>query len=161
MTLLLGALCFCLLGSGACLDIKTESFEDLLHAGNAGALQGVGAWTKIFQSFGRGERMDADQLSKLAKVPKEFGPTSQVQVDPNFGLQLGEEKIQELRHLKDKPEDLMKLVNENPLVQQMAAQDPAMKEIISSPEALQTLLSDEALEELRRQSCARTKGCAK
>lgn len=113
MTLLLGALCFCLLGSGACLDIKTESFEDLLHAGNAGALQGVGAWTKIFQSFGRGERMDADQLSKLAKVPKEFGPTSQVQVDPNFGLQLGEEKIQELRHLKDKPEDLMKLVNES------------------------------------------------
>ena len=46
-------------------------------------------------------------------------------------------------------------------MQEMAAADPAMKEIIHSPEALQMLFSDEAIEELRRLSCARTEGCAK
>ena len=35
-------------------------------------------------------------------------------MDPNFGLQLGGEKIQErIRSFKEKPEELMKLVNES------------------------------------------------
>ncbi|CAK9045236.1 unnamed protein product [Durusdinium trenchii] len=106
--------------------------------------------------------MNPEQLSKLAKVPTDFGVTSKAKLDPSFGLQLGQEKIQERIHqLKDKPDELMKIVNQNPLVQEMAAADPAMKEIIHSPEALQMLFSDEAIEELRRLSCARTEGCAK
>lgn len=44
------------------------------------------------------------------------------------------------------------------MVQQMAASDPAMKEIIQSREALELLLSEESMEELFRQSCKRT-GC--
>lgn len=70
-------------------------------------------WTKIFESFGQGERMNPEQLSKLAKVPTDFGVTSKAKLDPSFGLQLGQEKIQERIHqLKDKPDELMKIVNQ-------------------------------------------------
>lgn len=110
MTSLLGVLRFGLLTTGACLDVKADSFEDLFHAG---AFQGMDGWTKIFESFGQGERMNPEQLSKLAKVPTDFGVTSKAKLDPSFGLQLGQEKIQERIHqLKDKPDELMKIVNQ-------------------------------------------------
>ena len=44
------------------------------------------------------------------------------------------------------------------MVQQMAASDPAMREIIRSSEALEVLLSEESMEELFQQSCKQT-GC--
>ena len=118
MAPLLGVVCFGLLATCNCLDVKgvkakgvkAESFEDLLHMG---AFQGIDSWTQIFQSFGQGARMDPKQLQKITGVPEDFEPTSKVQLDPNFGMQLGQEKIHKLvRSLKDKPEELMKIVNE-------------------------------------------------
>ncbi|CAJ1389743.1 unnamed protein product [Effrenium voratum] len=118
-------------------DVKIEDLK----------FEGMDAWTNVFKSVGRGEQADPSSLMKLAGIENATEPE---QLDPQLKAELGQQSVQDrIRNLTSKPEMLVKVLEENPLVQQLAHASPMMQEIIHSPEALQMLFSNQTLEKLR------------
>ena len=75
------------------------SLEELLLAP-----QELDTWRSLFEAAGRGEHLDATALSEAQPLR---------QLDADFGLRLREEPLRErLRSLKERPEELLRLVNE-------------------------------------------------
>ncbi|CAJ1393660.1 unnamed protein product [Effrenium voratum] len=122
-------------------DVKAQ--EDL-------GFEGMDAWANIFKSVGRGEQADPGALTRLAGIEVPDTKDAKEELDPKLKEELGQQTVQDrIRSLTGKPEMLMKVLKENPMVQQLAKANPTMHQIIHSPEALQTLFSSEVLKKLR------------
>ncbi|CAJ1426182.1 unnamed protein product [Effrenium voratum] len=131
-------------------DGRDVKIEDLKFEGGTRetlSKECMDAWTNVFKSVGRGEQADPSSLMKLAGIENATEPE---QLDPQLKAELGQQSVQDrIRNLTSKPEMLVKVLEENPLVQQLAHASPMMQEIIHSPEALQMLFSNQTLEKLR------------
>lgn len=81
--------------------VAATSLEELVSTLPSGDLE---AWRSIFEAAGRGEHRDATAAG--AQQPL-------WQLDADFGLRLREEELRErLRSFKQRPSELLKLVNE-------------------------------------------------
>ncbi|CAE7828516.1 FPR1 [Symbiodinium microadriaticum] len=129
-------------------DVQSFNLEELLRGG---ALpHGMGPWTTVFQALGRGNRMPADELMNIMDMSGVSGELSTAYIDPQLRSELGNQTVkQQIQKLSNDTGMLMKAVHQDPLVQQLAAMDPAMSKIISSPSALKKIFSPELLDQVQ------------
>ena len=94
--------------------------------------------------------MPADELMKIMDMSGVSGELSAAYVDPQLRTELGNQTVkQQIRKLSNDTGMLMKAVQQDPLVQQLAAMDPAMSKVISSPSALKKIFSPELLDQVQ------------
>lgn len=120
-----------------------QSLLDLMHQ----APKGMESWGSVFEALGHGQ-MAPEELQRLMQGAG--GDLSDTYVDPELKQELGNETVK--RQMLDVTSDkqlLAKVVQEDPMVQQMAAVNPSFQKLISSPEALQRIFRPETLEKLR------------
>ena len=141
------------IGVGCCAevlkpDVQSFNLEELFRGG---ALpHGMGPWTTVFQALGRGNRMPADELMNIMDMSGVSGELSAAYIDPQLRSELGNQTVkQQIQKLSNDTGMLMKAVHQDPLVQQLAAMDPAMSKIISSPSALKKIFSPQLLDQVQ------------
>ncbi|CAE7400167.1 pntA [Symbiodinium sp. CCMP2456] len=135
------------------------SLEDYVRSGNLH--EGLESWMEIFQSFGRGERMDPQVLQEMTETAGTFegadessasaSQRSSSGVDQDLTKELAKPSVRErVQDFASNPELLTKVIQENSLVQQLAAMNPAAAQVINSPEALQKIFSKDILDVLEQ-----------
>eukprot|EP00438_Fugacium_kawagutii_P036383 Skav223649 [mRNA] locus=scaffold46:715078:718645:- [translate_table: standard] len=112
-------------------------------------VQGMGAWSSIFQKLGSGrEPIHIDALQKMLQSVD--GDLAEAYVDPGLRQELENETVQkQIQNITADKELLTQIVQENPMVQQMVAANPQLESLVSSPEALQEILSPEILQKVQ------------
>ena len=74
------------------------------------------------------------------------GELSAAYIDPELKSELGNQSVQQqIQNLTSNPELLMQAVQQDPIVQQLAAVSPAVSQVISSPDALRKIFSPDVL----------------
>ena len=120
------------------VDPQPESFSlgDLVHGSHESMPPGMQAWSSIFQGLG-GAPMEPETLHNMRKVGvDDLG----AYVDPELKQQLTNETVQkQIQNITSNKEVLAKIVQENPMVQQLLAIDPQLGNLVSNPEALQKI----------------------
>mmetsp|Transcript_2384 Transcript_2384/g.5416 ORF Transcript_2384/g.5416 Transcript_2384/m.5416 type:complete len:188 (-) Transcript_2384:84-647(-) len=133
------------------------SLEDYVRSGNLH--EGLESWMEIFQSFGRGERMEPEVLQEMTQTAgtldaADESSASQISssgVDQDLTKELAKPSVRErVQDFASNPELLTKVIQENSLVQQLAAMNPAAAQVINSPEALQKIFSKDMLDVLQQ-----------
>ncbi|CAE7877137.1 pntA [Symbiodinium microadriaticum] len=132
------------------------NLEDYVRSGNLH--EGLESWMEIFQSFGRGERMDPEVLQEMTQTAGTFdgadessASKSSSGVDQDLTKELAKPSVRErVQDFASNPELLTKVIQENSLVQQLAAMNPAAAQVINSPEALQKIFSKDMLDVLQQ-----------
>ena len=106
-------------------------------------------WSSIFQGL-RGAPMKPEALhNMMQKVGVD--DVAGAYVDPELKQQLTNETVQkQIKNITSDKEVLTKIVQENPMVQQLLAIDPQLGKLVSNPEALQKIFSPEILEKVER-----------
>ncbi|CAE7828920.1 pntA, partial [Symbiodinium necroappetens] len=133
------------------------NLEDYVRSGNLH--EGLESWMEIFQNFGRGERMDPEVLQEMTQTAGTFdgadessaSQRSSSGVDQDLTKELAKPSVRErVQDFASNPELLTKVIQENSLVQQLAAMNPAAAQVINSPEALQKIFSKDMLDVLQQ-----------
>ncbi|CAE7506385.1 kif1 [Symbiodinium pilosum] len=91
---------------------------------------------EVFQSFGRGERVDPEALHEMTQTAGHM--------DQDLMQVRGR-----VEDFASDPELLAKVIQGNSLIQQLAAMNPMAAQVINSPEALQKIFSPEMLDVLK------------
>lgn len=130
---------------------QPESFSlgDLVHGSHESMPHGMEEWSSIFQGL-RGAPMNPETLhNMMQKVGVD--DVAGAYVDPELKQQLTNETVQkQIQNISSNKEVLTKIVQENPMVQQLLAIDPQLGKLVSNPEALQKIFSPEILEKVER-----------
>ncbi|CAE7248205.1 FKBP1A [Symbiodinium sp. CCMP2592] len=130
------------------LEPESFSFEDLLH-GKA-MPDGMQSWTKVFESLGRGDRLPAQQLKQMMDASGMSGLLTSAYIDPELRSELGNQSVKKgIANITGNTELLMKAVQQDPMVQQLAAVSPDMAQVINSPDALKKIFSPQILDSVR------------
>ena len=133
------------------VDPQPESFSlgDLVHGSHESMPHGMEAWSSIFQGLG-GAPMEPETLhNMMQKVGVD--DLAGAYVDPELKQQLTNETVQkQIQNITSNKEVLTKIVQENPMVQQLLAIDPQLGHLVSNPDALQKIFSPEILEKVQR-----------
>ena len=156
----LAALCSLRSAASRSEPVSAPSFnlEDYVRSGNLH--EGLESWMEIFQSFGRGERIDPERLHKMTQTAGSLDDGADAsatplprstEVDQELKKELGNPSVRErVQDFASNPGLLTKVIQENSLVQQLAAANPAAAQVINSPEALQKIFSKEILDALQQ-----------
>lgn len=132
----------------AVLEPQSFSFEDLLHG--SAMPEGMEPWTKVFESLGRGDRLPVQQLKQMMDASGMSGDMTSAYIDPELRSELGNQTVKKgIANITGNAELLMKAVQQDPMVQQLAAVSPDMAQVINSPDALKKIFSPEVLEKVR------------
>jgi len=129
----------------------TPTSFDLGRLVDGGAVpEGLESWAHIFKALGKGQQLRGEALEQMMDTSGVGGDLSAAYVDPGLRSELGNKTVrQQIQNLTGNTELLLKAVQEDPMVQQLAAISPAMAEVISNPDALRKILSPEILEKVR------------
>ena len=108
-------------------------------------------WGKVFRALGQGDRMPANELMKMMDMSGVSGELSAAYIDPQLRTELDNRSVKEqIQKLSNDPGMLMKAVQQDPMVQQLAAMNPAMSQVINSPSALKKILSPDLIEKVQQ-----------
>eukprot|EP00438_Fugacium_kawagutii_P022299 Skav233979 [mRNA] locus=scaffold1008:744039:745016:+ [translate_table: standard] len=111
-------------------------------------VQGIGAWSSIFQKLGSSQPIHVDALQNM--LQSVGGDLAGAYVDPGLKQELENETVQkQIQNITADKELLTQIVQENPMVQQMVAVNPQFASLVSSPAALQEILSPEILQKVQ------------
>lgn len=127
---------------------QQESFNlaDVIHGNKK--MPGMGAWSSIFQKLGSNQHIDAEALQNMLQSVGE--DIEGAYLDPGLKQDLENQTIQkQIQNITADKALLTKVVQENPMVQQMMAVNPKLAELVKSPEALQRILSPEILQKVQ------------
>lgn len=127
---------------------QQESFnlDDVIHGNKK--MPGMGAWSSIFQKLGSNQHIDAEALQNMLQSVGE--DIEGAYLDPGLKQDLENQTIQkQIQNITADKALLTKVVQENPMVQQMMAVNPKLAELVKSPEALQRILSPEILQKVQ------------
>ena len=127
---------------------QQESFnlDDVIHGNKK--MPGMGAWSSIFQKLGSNKHVDAEALQNMLQSVGE--DVEGAYVDPGLKQDLENQTIQkQIQNITADKALLTKVVQENPMVQQMMAVNPRLAEVVKSPKALQRILSPEILQKVQ------------
>ncbi|CAE7767523.1 FKBP1A, partial [Symbiodinium sp. CCMP2456] len=137
-----------LLDAKEVLEPQSFSFEDLLHG--SAMPKGMEPWTKVFESLGRGDRLPVQQLKQMMDSSGMSGEMTSAYIDPELRSELGNQTVKKgIANITGNAELLMKAVQQDPMVQQLAAVSPDMAQVINSPDALKKIFSPEVLEKVQ------------
>lgn len=127
---------------------QQESFnlDDVIHGNKK--MPGMGAWSSIFQKLGSNRHIDPEALQNMLQSVGE--DLEGAYVDPGLKQDLANQTIQkQIQNITADKALLTKVVQENPMVQQMTAVNPKLAALVKSPEALQRILSPEILQKVQ------------
>ena len=123
---------------------KGQSLLDLLHS----APKGMESWGGVFEALGHGQ-VAPEELQRLMQGAS--GDLSDTYVDPELKQQLGNETVKrQMMEVIGNKQLLAQVVQQDAMVQQMAAMNPSFQRLVESPEALQRIFDKENLEQLRQ-----------
>ena len=95
--------------------------------------------------------MPANELMKMMDMSGVSGELSAAYIDPQLRTELENRSVKEqIQKLSNDTGMLMKAVQQDPMVQQLAAMNPAMSQVINSPSALKKILSPDLIEKVQQ-----------
>ena len=98
-------------------------------------MPGMGAWSRIFQRLASKKPIERETLQNMLQFVG--GDLAETYVDPGLKQDFENHTIQkQIQNITADQELLTKIVQENPMVQQMAAMNPQLAELTKRPEPL-------------------------